>query len=321
MPDSVGSHRAPDHPLLVQGELWVDPPANIHGWCLLPDRPGTRVAVEILADGRLLAATVAAEFFGGAGDGRHGFSLALDAPLAGPATIVVEARERGTSTVFGRVVLFPDAMARPLDDRLAAIDRQVLRDPAIGVTGADMMHRALDGLGTLLCGHGIDRDTTCLARRAPRLALSAMPRVSLVLPAGLSLDRVLAWLEAVQCLCDSVPVELIIADDGADPRLRLLGRVMPALRILRVPPDMTGAVLNMLAGEARGRLLCFAQQDVPARPLISLPDLPAHVCMTDACGLWMCAEIFHAAGGFDPWLDTEAAHADIVMKSACLVTS
>jgi len=132
---------------------------------------------------------------------------------------------------------------------------------------------------------------------------------------------VLAWLEAVQCLCDSVPVELIIADDGADPRLRLLGRVMPALRILRVPTDMTGAVLNMLAGEARGRLLCFAQQDVPAWPLISLPDLPAHVCMTDACGLWMCAKIFHAAGGFDPWLDTEAAHADIVMKSACLVIS
>lgn len=76
-----------------------------HGWCHSPQLPGRPLRVEILADGVVVAAGIAARLQlelvrPGITEGYHGFALPLPEPaLAG---VMLEARESLTGQVFAR---------------------------------------------------------------------------------------------------------------------------------------------------------------------------------------------------------------------------
>ncbi len=335
-------------PPALQGGLNVMPPRQVSGWCLWPDRAGARVTVEILVDGRVVAAMVAAQRFGGAGDGRHGFALTLPVALAGPATSVVEARERGGGTVFGRVVLFAEQIAQPIEDRLAALDRSVLHAPIIGQSRQFYpgVREAFAGAGAVLMQRAVGEvrsERRRLARRAPRLALAERPALSVIVAAAPGVDRTLDVLAGLQPLCDAEAVEVLLADDGADPRTLLLAQVLPGVRYVRERGGLRGSLLNQLVADAQGATLCFLDQDPPggawAWPPFAETPRTIHVGGAVAAALSQAAAVgrpapqgrgaqavalqveravVHEAGGFDPALHGTLAYADMALKGSLL---
>lgn len=76
-----------------------------YGWCQSPQLPRRALRVEILADGVVVAAGIAARLQlelvrPGITDGYHGFSVPL--PQGALDRVMVEARESGTGQVFAR---------------------------------------------------------------------------------------------------------------------------------------------------------------------------------------------------------------------------
>lgn len=106
-----------------------------HGWCHAPQLPGRALRVEILADGVVVAAGVAARLQlelvrPGITDGYHGFALPL--PQAALEGVMLEARESVTGQVF----------ARRLPPRVTDIDAWA-RDMSLLGRGLEAMHAML----------------------------------------------------------------------------------------------------------------------------------------------------------------------------------
>jgi len=127
--------EAPRDSYEVQGMLALQGPIA-YGWCHSPERPGKALRVEILADGRVVAAGVAARLQldlvrPGITEGYHGFSLPL--PPEALSGCMLEAREHVTGQVF----------ARRLPARAADVAGWQ-RDIAILERGLAAMHRMLE---------------------------------------------------------------------------------------------------------------------------------------------------------------------------------
>jgi hypothetical protein len=343
---------------MVQGGVRFIPPGRVAGYCNLPDRPGYRATVDILVDGQPAVAMVAAQRFDGAGDGRHGFSVTLPAPVRGQSTHVIECRERGSGQIFARVVVCPEQIAQPFDARLAKLDTSVLRAPMPAQSARHqlVLRQSFRELGDALLHKDANpwqQARQRLARRLPRLALSGQPglgtpAVSVILPAAPAVDATLTTLVALQPLCDAMPTEILIADGGTDPRTLLLAPLLPGLRYVRCDAALPGHALNMLAAEARGATLCFVGSQPPPGPW-AWPQFSGSGGSNGAAVHLGCeaAAAFHLrgpwqtvvrrtapsgmavhlgrgqwreAGGFDPALSGTAAYADLALKCALLGT-
>jgi hypothetical protein len=331
-------------PRLVEGQLRVDPPASVSGWCRLPEQPRARAEIEILVDSRPVLAITARQVLQGIGDGMHGFSLTLPVALRGPATCVVEARERDTGIIFGRVVLFEDAIAQPIEDRLSALDRSQLRHtPAASLPDpATLLRRHFGSLGAELLdpagAAAIGRERAALARRVARLPLSARPAVSVIMAAAGSIGSTLGWFTALHGLAGAIPTEVILADDGAQPRTALLPQACPGLRYARDPAGLTGHALNQLVLDARAPTICFLDQAAESGPwawpapdpgerhvhlggsLARIADTPHASRRHDPHGfaLYLPRATITDAGGFEPALPAAEAYADLALKCALL---
>lgn len=117
---------------IVQGML--------HGWVHDVDKPGRRVAVEILVDGQVVATAVANRFRGdlqrsGVGDGRHGFLAAVPRRFFDGAAHDVTARVAGT-----RLELRYPLLGHTLDPAAAAD----VRAAVTAVSGARIEGYAFD---------------------------------------------------------------------------------------------------------------------------------------------------------------------------------
>jgi hypothetical protein len=342
-------------PALLQGRLHFTPPARVSGWCVVVDRPGHRALVDVVVDGVTAASMVAAQRFEGAGDGRHGFAMTLPGGAGvpgGPAsggTRIIEAREHESGQVFARVVLRPYETARRVEARLAQLDTTVLRTPIgfAGPTSDSGLRQAFRGLARALAATrdgGWQTERAALRHSVPRLALSENPMVSLILLAAPAVDSTIERLTALHAICEQAPVELLLADDGADPRTILLPGLLPGLRYTRCAPAGTGSALNMLAAEARAPALCvidaadaapgwcWPQLDPGADETVHLgngaaqaalagppPWLPApRVCGPHGFALHMPRALWIDAGGFDPSMCGDAALADLALKCSLL---
>ena len=333
--------------LLVQGALHFAAPARLSGWCTLPEQPAWRATIDIVVNGTLVASMVAAQRSDG-GDGRNGFSLDLRTVPPASITTVIEAREQGSALVFGRIVLFPEHLAAPIEHRLGALDTSVLRAPIKSAAAARVgISEAMGALGRDLARHGQPDCTTernRLAHLMPRLRLSEQPALSLILPAAPNADQTLHWLACLQPVCDSIDAELLLADDGADPASVLLPQLMRQLRYLRCRPGLPTQDLNLLVAEARGVNICFIEP--PARqgawywPQFG-PTAPARIqlggvaaaqmarcgarrgysvqrCAPHGVALHMQRAHWRDAGGFDPALCGTVAYADLGEKIGML---
>ncbi len=326
-------------PCLVQGELHADRAGLIDGWCLWPDRPGARATVEIAIDSVPVAAVQAARYFDGVGDGAHGFSLSLPGALAKSGTSVVEARETASGTLFGRVVLSPADIGQPAEDRLGRLDLRALNQwaPPADDAGLKSILAALGAILTGLDAGWVRRERNRLTRTAPRLKLSRQPELSIVVPVSDVLATTLGQLAAVPALCDRCPVEVILADDGADARHLLLVHAVPGLRYMRVPRGLQGATLNALAGEARGAAICFLQPGAhPGNWMWPDGGCAVHLGGAAACGiprpsvpppsrraphgfaLYVPRGSLAIVGGFDAALRADTAYRDLALRCSVL---
>jgi hypothetical protein len=270
----------------LRGDLRERVDGGFEGWCWAPDRPEQRLVVDLLVNDTVAASIVAAVFrrdllLRGIGDGRHGFALRLPPNL--PETNgehIVTARERGSGTVFGRVLRGAGAGlpgGERLDGVTEAIDElwrrletaRALRAPP---TAADRWRDALGILAGRLAArsatrrpHG-DRDAGAPPPSPPILLPElATPELSVVLRAA-GAQATLRRLAALAPAADLAAAEFIVVDPGHDPYAAFLPSQVRNLRYLRDPSATTpAAAANLAAPLARGtRLLLLGE--APAEP-------------------------------------------------------
>jgi len=339
---------------LVRGDLQVHPESHIAGWCMLLDEPMARATVDVMVDGHYNMRLVAAARGKDPGDGRHGFFARLPMPIEQSGTRVIEAREVRTGAVFGRVVLFPERIAQTLTDRLEALDCAPLRHPMIGAPN-HFRPALLKGFRELALelrersGAVWRQEAQLVARRAPTLRLSQTPAVSFIVPVAATLEATLVRLAHLRTMCAETAAELLVVDDGADPRAVLLPTLIEGLRYSREADRRSGNTLNELALATRGDMLCFTAEETPAaiwelpwramrdtaNTIVHLgPALDAAIApfqpvwrpvaqrsTAHGVALALTRERFMEAGGFDPFLRGEAAFADLAQKCGVLGTS
>jgi len=142
----------------------------------------------------------------------------------------------------------------------------------------------------------------------------------------------------LQSLADTTPIEVIVADDGADPRSALLPQICPHLRYRRDRLGLVGSVLNTLVRDARGEMICFLDPDPPngewfwpepaladralhlGGRLAGIVDMPAGARRRDPHGfaLYLAGADIFDAGGFEPRFQAMEAYADLAVKCRLL---
>ncbi|MCX4198287.1 Hint domain-containing protein [Methylobacterium organophilum] len=99
--------------------LRADGALRVAGWAHDPAQPDAPVCLDIVVDGAIVAVTVAAEYradiaAAGVGDGRHGFDLGVEAPLAPGVPHVVEVRRSADEAVICAMAADAAGVWRPL---------------------------------------------------------------------------------------------------------------------------------------------------------------------------------------------------------------
>jgi hypothetical protein len=257
----------------IIGSLYRSASGRLEGWCLSLERPDDRLIVEILVNDVVVSAAVAARFrselrHAGKSDGHHGFSVAVSLPDENSeGTVIVEAREQATGTVFGRILLeaagIEPAIRSRLDRVQSAVDGYEGFAELRPVSGA--MRNALWRLGLQLrTGPQSSRGTALGVireelRRLPRrkLRTSSFPAVSIILPSAETFEETLDAVLALASLLAEIEAEILLVDDGRDPRLTLIQGVVCGLRYLREPGANQAQTANLGALLARGSLLLF----------------------------------------------------------------
>lgn len=201
MPPESPETAAPD----IVGAIDVVKGTRIAGWAADRSAPGRRLEVEIRRDGALLA-TVPAErpredlARAGVGDGRHGFELLLEEPLAPGEGGQVEAFALGgldgaPAALANRTVPRPPAAARP-------------QEPPGWLAELSDLCRSIEGYARRLELAGQERpDRDADAAEWRRLAADLAGR--------------LESLEALQPRLDALAARL---DTKLDPAIRRPGR-------------------------------------------------------------------------------------------------
>ncbi|MDE2200334.1 MAG: hypothetical protein KGJ41_15065 [Rhodospirillales bacterium] len=136
---------APAAPARLEGDIGRLDPEEIAGWALDPAQPGHPVALDIVADGRVVARPRADRHrpdldIAGLGDGRCGFAARLDPPLSVLRDHLVQVRARdggaslpGAPLLLARLPAPPGGVAAALADivgdaaALAAALQRLLR--------------------------------------------------------------------------------------------------------------------------------------------------------------------------------------------------
>ncbi len=248
----------------------------LEGWCYVPARLHERITVEITANGAVIATITASEPHpslkaAGIGDGRYGFTFRLPASLSRHAAFtVIEARERLTETVFGRVLLNAARQTHPATPQLdrtvrrleACFDRAERIAPPPGRILADRLH----DLGRLMLGAARrggppGQPGIALGHQAvsaiPLLDLGFQPdpAVSVILPAALDWKVTAAALRHLATALRGGAAEFVVLDDGADPVTSLLATRLRHLVTLRHHGPAAAAVNAAALACRGGRLL------------------------------------------------------------------
>ncbi len=258
-----GSHRLPGDP--VQGALTQDG-GMVQGWCWSPRRAAERLQVTLLVDGVGVAHCVAARLRSelvrpGLCDGYHGFALALPAALSPFA--VIEARERESGYVFGRILPRETAEIHGWRARAAAAEDAVsaLQDrlhPDWGRPRRARLSAAFGVMATRFQGRAGTASPLPAAHlpaglRLPRLAA---PAVSLILDGGAATADLWETVRALAPLLAHHGAELVVTDDGAGTASAGLAS-LPGLAYCRVALPPGAGRANRAAEVARGGLLVF----------------------------------------------------------------
>lgn len=264
-----GGSREESHWMRVLGEVALDEDGVVHGWCWSPDQPGARLTVEILVNQEVVSTLVASRFREDLrtrkfGDGYHGFSVTLTKQLALASNrSVVSARESTSGSCFWQKIFGEIAIPEGFDERLAATRAAIDllgHSPAFGAprsgTKTARLATALAALGARLraqAGMGPEQ----LSPHSFALTALAQPVISVILEAGPDMTATLDELRHAAQALGQAGAEIILIDDGADPRGLQLQRQAKNLKYLFSPGQSPAERRNLAAAAARGETLVF----------------------------------------------------------------
>lgn len=230
---------------LPLGQLQDSGDGKLDGWCWSPDRPSERAVVELLVNGHLTASFTAARFSEklreqAVGDGFHAFSFPMsygDEVSLGDI-VVLEARERASQVLIGRVVRRRGEMHRGASETVARVAADVDDlGSALGRIGEPEKGGVLRELGLFLQTKG--RAWPAAGRRPnERFELGAClellhreppvvfqhadrPRWVFVLIAEVCREA-LHTLRRLRPVLDATGGAVVVLDTGADPLTSLL---------------------------------------------------------------------------------------------------
>jgi hypothetical protein len=238
----------------------------VQGWCWSPRQPAERLQVTLLVDGVGVAQCVAARLRSelvrpGLCDGYHGFALALPAALSPFA--VIEARERESGHVFGRILPRETAEIRrwraqadAAEDAVSALQDRL--HPGWGGSRWAGLSAAFGVMGSRFQGRAGTAAHRPMGHLPAGLRLPgiAAPAVSLILDGGAAAADVWETVRALAPLLGHHGAELVVTDDGAGPASAGLAS-LPGLAYCRVALPPGAGRANRAAEVARGGLLVF----------------------------------------------------------------
>jgi len=266
---------------LVTDEGWV------LGWAWYPNSPGQRVEIELLVDGELVGATIAASYRAdvadaGVGDGNYGFSWALPYQiLTRSRESVVTARDKKTGHVLPEPRKFQQLVVADAVEKVAALEQDLKqltatiallrgREQADHRDAAELFKTVGDFFiqlaaataageppGTLTTLRDAVADVT--ARHRPfGFDVPLTPILTICVEAAAPLPATYRQLRAIRDSIGGLPVEVILLDTGAAVDTALLPLVVRNIRYLRLPPDRAPvAMLNEVALLATCNILVF----------------------------------------------------------------
>lgn len=254
--DQIGQGSA-----AIEGALERLADGTLQGWCRSPDRPEARLVVEIL-DGDSIALSLVADLYrhdlaqAGMGDGCHGFQARLPDHPPGAGGRLIRAREKVSGVVFASFVEDMDSAGRTGIERLDrsaaeigalqaeinALRRRIeqrrqtgrpataLRDMSVLLSARSWRAPAADPHSAEFA---VAAALEALRRQFPPITLQPppIPDISLVLLAGPDVRQTMAALQALSGLTRIARLEIILADDGSDPRTALLHGLVNGLHI------------------------------------------------------------------------------------------
>jgi len=353
----------------MSGGIERSGPGRVEGWCWCAARPDAQLTVEILLDDEPVARVVAGSFRpdlarAGKGDGRHAFVFDFpDRPDLNRLHLdqagVIGVREATTGQIVGRIRQRRADETQAEDGRLERA-REAL-SPILAAAMAPVPRPAAARLRDICAGLG-DRLAAradapegdlfavalrTLARALPPIALPIVgaPDMSIVLraaDAAIAHGRIAALAPALAAM----RAELLMGDDGADPRAAMLPTIITNLPLLRSEPGFA-ALGNAAAAAARGSRLVLldlgghlaASAADPAeafaggeRPVVAGPSVleaaarfgvidmlaPERIVGGDpAFRLGVTRDVFQHLGGLDPMLgdDSDVCSLDFCLKA------
>jgi hypothetical protein len=353
----------------MSGGIERSGPGRVEGWCWCAARPDAQLTVEILLDDEPVAMVVAGSFRpdlarAGKGDGRHAFVFDFpDRPDLNRFHLdqagVIGVREATTGQIVGRIRQRRADETQAEDGRLERAREAI--GPILAAAMAPVPRPAAARLRDICAALGDrlaaradapDRDPIAvawqtLARALPPFALPivGVPDLSIVLRAA---DAAVAHgrIAALAPALTAIRAELLLGDDGADPRTAMLPTIIANLPLLRSEPGFA-ALGNAAAAVARARrfVLLDLGGHVPApagdptqafasgkRPVVAGPSVlqaaarfgvidllaPERIAGGDpALLLGVALDVFHDLGGLDPILgdDSDLCALDFCLKA------
>jgi hypothetical protein len=259
----------------------------VKGWAWYPGEPGRRVEIEILADGVVVGATLAATqrsdlLSAGIGDGNCSFSFGLPPEvLKRPRGALVSIREKATGLTIAEPRLFQrreiqDALvkladlesdARLLESTVAlaagrgAADKQAAADlfRTVGDFFLQLANVTAAGKppGSLRTLNAAIEHVT--GRFAPiEFDGSLDPALSICVEATGTLDDIYGTLRSIAAIRCAIGIEVALFHTGAVDEAALLPLVARNLRYVHAEEGMTAITQrNRVAESARGRIIVF----------------------------------------------------------------
>ena len=253
----------------VLGEAALDEDGVVHGWCWSPDQPAARLTVELLVNQDVVSTLVASRFREDLrarkfGDGYHGFIVTLTKQIGlASKRSVISARESSSGICFWQKVFGEIAIPEGFDERLAttrAAIKHLGHSPAFGAprsgTKTENLTAALAALGTRLRTEAGIAQEQCFPRSFALPSL-ADPAISVILEAGPDFTTTLDELRHVAQALGQAGAEVVVTDDGSDPRGLQLQRQAENLKYILSPGQSPAGCRNLAAAAARGETLVF----------------------------------------------------------------
>jgi hypothetical protein len=271
--------------------LQLLPDGTLDGWCWSPGRPDERLLIEIL-DGDAIAISLVADRFRddlparGIGDGRHGFQTRLPDHPPGAGGRLIHARERVSGVVFASL---RNEMAGRHSSGIERLDRATVELAALqsdiaALRGRIDRHRrgsrpaaALHQMSVMLSARtwiapesdlrsaafAVAAASEELRRRFPPLTLppctQEVPFASIVLLAAPDIAHTMEALRALAGLSHPGGVEIVLANDGREPRTALLHTLVNRLRVASPPARAHGPARGEVASDAARAAVAIGQ--------------------------------------------------------------